>query len=64
VPLQRNVNAELESFNNIVSHDLQEPLHKIQMFISRSEGSESLMLFQLKSKTYFSALSANKMQTY
>jgi light-regulated signal transduction histidine kinase (bacteriophytochrome) len=40
VPLQRNVNAELESFNNIVSHDLQEPLHKIQMFISRIEGSE------------------------
>lgn len=34
------VNAELESFNNIVSHDLQEPLRKIQMFISRIESSE------------------------
>jgi light-regulated signal transduction histidine kinase (bacteriophytochrome) len=31
------INTELEAFNNIVSHDLQEPLRKIQMFISRFE---------------------------
>ncbi|WP_405398937.1 ATP-binding protein [Maribacter sp. Asnod2-G09] len=30
-------NEELESFNRVASHDLQEPLRKIQMFISRIE---------------------------
>lgn len=34
--LSRKV-EELDSFNHIVSHDLQEPLRKIQMFISRIE---------------------------
>lgn len=29
------INTELDSFNHITSHDLQEPLRKIRMFISR-----------------------------
>ncbi len=46
------INTELESFNNIVSHDLQEPLRKIQMFISRIEDSE-LTNISDKGKEYF-----------
>jgi hypothetical protein len=34
-------NAELASFNHIASHDLQEPLRKIQTFISRLNEKES-----------------------
>ena len=58
------INEELESFNNIVSHDLQEPLHKIQMFISRIESSEIDSISD-QAKVYFSKIktSANKMQT-
>lgn len=60
----KSINEELESFNNIVSHDLQEPLHKIQMFISRIEAKE-MDLISDQGKVYFSKikLSANKMQT-
>lgn len=60
----KSINEELESFNNIVSHDLQEPLHKIQMFISRIEAKE-IELISDQGKVYFSKikLSANKMQT-
>ena len=58
------VNTELESFNNIVSHDLQEPLRKIQMFISRLEEKEFKLLSQ-QGRDYFSKVSiaANRMQT-
>jgi hypothetical protein len=35
-------NAELASFNHIASHDLQEPLRKIQTFISRLNEKESV----------------------
>lgn len=37
--LERN-NKELASFNYVASHDLQEPLRKIQTFISRLEDKE------------------------
>lgn len=39
VELERN-NKELASFNYVASHDLQEPLRKIQTFISRLEDKE------------------------
>jgi signal transduction histidine kinase/CHASE3 domain sensor protein len=59
-----SINAELESFNNIVSHDLQEPLHKIQMFISRIEDKEMDLMTE-QGKLYLKKIrvSANKMQT-
>ena len=58
-----DINAELESFNNIVSHDLQEPLRKIQMFISRIDENEIAVLSE-NGKDYINriALSANRMQ--
>ncbi|MFE3870722.1 ATP-binding protein [Flavobacterium sp. ZS1P70] len=58
------INTELESFNNIVSHDLQEPLRKIQMFISRLEEKEFDLLSQ-QGRDYFSKVrvAANRMQT-
>ena len=57
------INEELESFNNIVSHDLQEPLRKIQMFISRLEENEEDLLSD-QGKDYFSKIrtAANRMQ--
>ncbi|MBF0694411.1 MAG: PAS domain-containing protein [Flavobacterium sp.] len=59
----RDINAELESFNNIVSHDLQEPLRKIQMFISRIDEREAENLSDA-GRDYFSRIkiSANRMQ--
>ena len=58
------INSELESFNNIVSHDLQEPLRKIQMFISRLSEKEAENLSE-QGKDYFSKINAaaNRMQT-
>ena len=58
------INSELESFNVIVSHDLQEPLRKIQMFISRIENNEFKETASENTIGYFNKikLSAQKMQ--
>lgn len=43
-------NSELESFNRVASHDLQEPLRKIQMFISRIEDRDDGKLSERSKK--------------
>lgn len=56
-------NAELEAFNRVASHDLQEPLRKIQMFISRIQEKESTSLSE-NSKYFFEKIknAADRMQ--
>ena len=59
-----STNSELESFNNIVSHDLQEPLRKIQMFISRIESKDFVASSNEATITYFDKIksAASRMQ--
>lgn len=54
---------ELESFNRVASHDLQEPLRKIQTFISRIADNDKANLSD-QGKEYISKIdsSANKMR--
>lgn len=56
-------NSELESFNNIVSHDLQEPLRKIQMFVSRLDETE-ISTLSIRGRDIFDKikLASNRMQ--
>jgi hypothetical protein len=51
-------NKELASFNHIASHDLQEPLRKIQTFISRITEKESLNLSET-GKEYFTKIQSS-----
>lgn len=57
------INKELSTFNHMASHDLQEPLRKIQTFISIIKEDESNELTETSS-LYFEKIrgSANRMQ--
>jgi signal transduction histidine kinase/CHASE3 domain sensor protein len=56
-------NTELTSFNHIASHDLQEPLRKINTFISRLKDSDESNLSE-QGKQYFDRIvnAATRMQ--
>ncbi|MBK8503813.1 MAG: PAS domain-containing protein [Saprospiraceae bacterium] len=55
-------NQDLVSFNRVVSHDLQEPIRKIQMFISRINSQSSLLSDQINQYLSRTEDAARRMQ--
>lgn len=56
-------NKELASFNHVASHDLQEPLRKIQTFISRvSDADKAVLSDSAKDYIYKIEVSAKRMR--
>ena len=54
----KRTNADLEAFNRVASHDLQEPLRKIQMFVSRLDEEEQGHL-SIRSQQYLDKIKSS-----